>query len=443
MAAEQCRTATWTALGLSLLLIVLMLDVDRGAQAYLLQIIVVVKPRPAARVTTPTSSPSTSRPTWSSSPTLPSASPTTEAPTPPPSPRPTTAPTIDYSVIRSEHVSWTMVNHTLRLLWHGALVHVDHAKALRCLAGVNLTFMGDSRTRYQYLNLVYFLTTGNWTSPFPANEQESQHGTQYSEGDTNWSVFYNTTSTRLTSARTFEVCDCARQYAGRAISSVVENRYWTCDDPYVNVNLMTTLGPHPLWYHKLEYLKYTARALNRTQQAGCRKGHCAVRDDGTFYDYGNNYEAAMVAFPRLVRSTHVMLARGWNEWSGAVDMLARVATQLRAGNDSSVRRVFYRSASFELGGNQFSTPRDHPWMLVEYGLGRTLETLGYEVYNASLVLSKTLMREFRARKEDKQWPWLRVETMAYWDSYHFTGAVNRAFNELLLHQLVGDCLGAP
>jgi len=302
--------------------------------------------------------------------------------------------------------------------------------------------MGDSRTRYQYLNLVYFLTTGNWTSPFPANEQETQHGTNYQQHENNWNMFYNTTSMRLTSARTFEICDCERRYAHGAISSVIENRYWTCDEPYINVNLMTTLGPHPLWFHKLEYVNYTGVARRQTQQAGCRKGHCAVRDPGTFYDYGKNYEAAMVVFPRLMQSTHVVLARGWNEWAGQVNMLTNVAARLRAGNDSSVRRVFYRSNSLELGGNQFSTPRDSAWMQAEYGLGLALQARGYEVDNASLVLSKSLMREFRARHEDKRWPWLR-ESMAFWDSYHFTGAVNRAFNELLLRQLVGDCLGAP
>eukprot|EP00953_Heterococcus_sp_UTEX-ZZ885_P020555 11500-Heterococcus_DN1.PRE.1 len=43
----------------------------------------------------------------------------------------------------------------------------DQDSVLSVLRGKHLVLVGDSLTRYQYLSLVYFLESGNWSSDYP------------------------------------------------------------------------------------------------------------------------------------------------------------------------------------------------------------------------------------------------------------------------------------
>jgi hypothetical protein len=47
--------------------------------------------------------------------------------------------------------------------------------ALSILRGKHFVLMGDSVTRYMYLSLVYFLETGNFTSPYPSQTWEKEY----------------------------------------------------------------------------------------------------------------------------------------------------------------------------------------------------------------------------------------------------------------------------
>ena len=84
------------------------------------------------------------------------------------------------------------------------------------LRGKSIVFIGDSLTRYQYLNLVYFLATGKWSSPHPRNELDKEHAS--------WQSFYRTTTQRNQN----EICDCYRlqlfPHREAGLSSLVENR---------------------------------------------------------------------------------------------------------------------------------------------------------------------------------------------------------------------------
>lgn len=123
--------------------------------------------------------------------------------------------------------------------------HGEHARARACLAGRHLLLVGDSLTRYQYLNLAFFLRSGEWSSPAPRSEWEADHG----GGD--WPSFYACTQARngaspavpdspcahrpageggsggySIAANTSEICDCLRtQDAGGGIAEAHEARY--------------------------------------------------------------------------------------------------------------------------------------------------------------------------------------------------------------------------
>jgi hypothetical protein len=86
--------------------------------------------------------------------------------------------------------------------------------------------MGDSLTRYQYLNLVYLLEHGKWPQPDSGmcNEKKMKP----------WWNFYNTTNAAL---RGREICDCNRGTACCSGFTIFENRR------YHNPELQTTV-----WY---------------------------------------------------------------------------------------------------------------------------------------------------------------------------------------------------
>ena len=66
------------------------------------------------------------------------------------------------------------------------------------LHGKSILLIRDSLTRYQYLNLRYFLGTGQWSSPIPHNENEKEFAS--------WNQFYTTT----TQINQYKICDCHR-----------------------------------------------------------------------------------------------------------------------------------------------------------------------------------------------------------------------------------------
>ena len=85
---------------------------------------------------------------------------------------------------------------------------------------LNIIFAGDSLSRYQYLDLVYFLKHGSWVDP-------SEKPNYLKERDyANWTRYYNMTNYKL---KPYEECDCFRA-PGRLFlykrSKILENRYF-------------------------------------------------------------------------------------------------------------------------------------------------------------------------------------------------------------------------
>lgn len=70
---------------------------------------------------------------------------------------------------------------------------------LHCLRERRITFIGDSVSRYQDLNLVHFFAHGEWHSESPAFEIEWEWG--------EWAAFSEGTSRRLATYSSFELCD--------------------------------------------------------------------------------------------------------------------------------------------------------------------------------------------------------------------------------------------
>jgi hypothetical protein len=95
--------------------------------------------------------------------------------------------------------------------------------------GLRLAFVGDSVTRYQAINLMYYLYSGHW---YPDNVKPSivakddydTFAANDTTDDTTWNLYFNYTSHQLGEAEGYHWCDCYR--TGLEVSRSFENRYF-------------------------------------------------------------------------------------------------------------------------------------------------------------------------------------------------------------------------
>jgi GDSL/SGNH-like Acyl-Esterase family found in Pmr5 and Cas1p len=93
----------------------------------------------------------------------------------------------------------------------------DRDAVLSLLRGKHLVLVGDSLTRYQYLSLVYFIESANWTSDYPNQTWEKDFKS--------WNHFYQVITTANT-ASNMCICnaqqctDTARMYFKRSYISI-------------------------------------------------------------------------------------------------------------------------------------------------------------------------------------------------------------------------------
>ena len=126
-----------------------------------------------------------------------------------------------------DDVSW-IFSPEPRLVFGGRtlpLALLDWRSVRRCLRGRRLAFIGDSVTRYQYLNLVHFLARGKWYDREPALENEYLWSS--------WEAFFSGVSARLTTNHSRVSCDCFREH--RSIRTAVENRVF--EDLEANISV--------------------------------------------------------------------------------------------------------------------------------------------------------------------------------------------------------------
>jgi hypothetical protein len=172
-------------------------------------------------------------------------------------------------------------------------------KCIRDFAPNGITLIGDSLTRYQYLNLVHFLEHGTWitdASNLMPSENEHTFG--------NWTNFYKITNQRV---RGHEICDCHR-IEGQ-FDSIMENRYY--DDGDIKITYLQLFGPiSRVRMHDVSLLNLSSCRESRCVQSLCQPADCApsvlpLDDIGTILHPGT--------FPRMagiVPASHVFLNAG-------------------------------------------------------------------------------------------------------------------------------------
>jgi hypothetical protein len=145
------------------------------------------------------------------------------------------------------------------------LASVTPSFARDCLRGKHLLFIGDSVTRYQYLNLAQYIQTGAWT-PFSA---EGDALTEDEREWPSWTAWFTATVARLGGN---EICDCYRPLI--AVSRCAENRFYYNADVDVRLTFILYFADgYKTKHHKIDALNVSCngpRGADGARPVGAR-----------------------------------------------------------------------------------------------------------------------------------------------------------------------------
>jgi hypothetical protein len=120
-------------------------------------------------------------------------------------------------------------------LWQLKDNHQHEHPTKAVLKNRRLVFIGDSLTRYQYVNLIHFLHRNSWVqSDFPSIENERQW--------TSWKSFHLGSASRFGCQ---EICDC---YRDTTIGSYKENRHYHDITANISISMFLWFPPRPIFY---------------------------------------------------------------------------------------------------------------------------------------------------------------------------------------------------
>jgi hypothetical protein len=299
--------------------------------------------------------------------------------------------------------------------------------------------IGDSLTRYQYLNLAHFIATGEWHSPADLpNENEKRFGS--------WDRFYKETNRRL---RGHETCDCFRN--GNDYFNVTENRYF--EEPSgVKLSYFMVLHDKPFRQHALRRLNVTcngdfperyaspgrfARRAAPCAQAFCSPGACWARrrdeaDLSGFLQYhGGGDPLPVGAIAPLVRAllpSDVVINAGLHWRDGIVSTFAVDEVRLRLQAEvEELRRAGAAARMHWKTTTALREPEEYSGGPAEYHFVAELMEAGavHGVYDA-WVLTYSL----RLALEQAD-----LLHEGYWDSLHFHGPIYAELNRVLIAYL--------
>ena len=157
-------------------------------------------------------------------------------------------------------------------------------------------FIGDSLTRYQYLNLIYYLEHGVWVANSTLkNENENTFNT-FGAG---WNQFFQVTNERMGG---HEICDCFRAHGQNAI----EHRYFDDGEIRVTYRQVFGLGTR-LLLHPTNLLNVSSCGKKTCTQGLCQPGTCSdevkplidlgtVLQPGAIQFLGETHPASLIFF---------------------------------------------------------------------------------------------------------------------------------------------------
>jgi hypothetical protein len=196
-------------------------------------------------------------------------------------------------------VNWTS-NFSSLSVENCTLDAIDAKTARGCLSRSSprgIMLVGDSVTRYQYLNLIYFLVHNSWQmdGPLPNENQKKFES---------WDQYYKVTNQRMNG---HEICDCYRKRTDGNIDPIFENRYF--DDGEVKVSYRQVFGNQTrIRMHDTDLLNLSScRHAHSCKQGLCSPGECSdsvpnatdfgtILQPGTFQSLAQSQPASDIFF---------------------------------------------------------------------------------------------------------------------------------------------------
>ena len=130
------------------------------------------------------------------------------------------------------------VNTTNRMKTFSNLSELVQLQNLPVPHNLNILLMGDSLTRFQYVDLVYFLSHNG---TFPSPDDDPSMVEEKKTHKNGWAQFFNFTNSAL---RPYEQCDCFRAQKMN-LATLVENRYFHDPERNNTVTYLQKFGSHP------------------------------------------------------------------------------------------------------------------------------------------------------------------------------------------------------
>lgn len=318
------------------------------------------------------------------------------------------------------------------LLAHGCDMPIQLSQAKRCLASRHILMIGDSITRYQYLNLVHWLYTGLWESP-GKKRNEVEHDWVENDWFGGWQSYYHGTNARLGGN---EICDCFRGNPGQPYTQEVklENRYYEDKDSQIRISFLLFCGSNYPFYATEPWnagnwcrSERTADIKHDDAQAGCQHQQVSHRTCAPLpcepgkcaspHEYSDTFEGILNISSQLGPIDSVVMASGyWQHMDTAENRLALVDFLSRLQAVSGSPQIFWKTTAAYSASAPWPQPR-------EPGIVADAPMLGWRVSDAWHIT-----KDIPALVQQRG-------IQAYWDHLHFLPWVYQGLNEMLLADL--------
>ena len=327
----------------------------------------------------------------------------------------------------------------------------------QCLRGRGVMLVGDSVTRYQYLNLAQSLETGLHIPWDPPSEHDNLHGT--------WANFFAVTTERLGG---HSACDCWRppndwpQEVCRGdlcAWAVLGSRYYVWPEAQLELTFLEALGgakapPAAVWHEPAEAFGYhcnkaaaaaasegrdpalPARCASNGSAAAalgpaCAPGACASPPDHVDALWDALRAMVLRTRPAILVVNSGLWGIQWQEGGGGNVALLMGALDWAVSPAGGVQVAVWKTTTHQITGDlregafddtPLRTQREH--LVVEAFRAR-----GWPVLDAA-----EATRELAARASNSS----SDREHAFIDAVHFTRSVYRALNELLVSMVCGN-----
>jgi len=294
---------------------------------------------------------------------------------------------------------------------HHSIPHYTHQGFKRCLANKTVVFIGDSRVRYQFMNLLAFLKEGRFMKCGDQRQNGTEdiscflidHESHKRKGELQWTAWYKTSSDFLQEkqGKGQHLCDCFRPKHFDA-RKTYENRF---------VEQRTSFGTTRLIYLQ-NFLNNIRMGSNfppftdhfSEPKERCRVGECGQENRTNLFK-GNVNATMWNMLPRL-NATHAFVQLGWDHRFGLAE-----------------------KSKFSCTLQKFQ--QDHPDLLVSL----ISNPPPVSSRNESAMESDSDRLGCKVPILDRTKPTMGVPQDWYWDRLHVLSILNEEYNHQMIEEL--------